>query len=161
MGFLSKLLTLGEGKQLKRYEAAVQKINALEPSMQDLSDEELAAEFIREKILRNFFDEVPHAIGVAVEEMEFEKPNLYRIYAVIYVERDSQKGIIIGKRGTAIKRIGTEAREDLERLLGCRVYLDLQVKVKKRWRRDASQIRRFAKSFMRVAPSQTPPGRRH
>lgn len=63
--------------------------------------EVMVAEFIREKILRNFFDEVPHAIGVAVEEMEFEKPNLYRIYAVIYVERDSQKGIIIGKRGAA------------------------------------------------------------
>ena len=105
--------------------------------------EVMVAEFIREKILRNFFDEVPHAIGVAVEEMEFEKPNLYRIFAVIYVERDSQKGIIIGKRGAAIKRIGIEAREDLEQLLGCRVFLDLSVKVRKNWRRDANQIRRF------------------
>ena len=86
---------------------------------------------------------MPHAIGVAVEEMELEKPNLYRIYAVIYVERDSQKGIIIGKKGAAIKQIGTEARADLEQLLGTRVYLDLSVKVKKNWRRDASQIRRF------------------
>ena len=105
--------------------------------------EVIVAEFIREKILRNFFDEVPHAIGVAVEEMEFEKPNLYRIYAVIYVERDSQKGIIIGKRGAAIKRIGTEARKDLELLLGAKVFLDLSVKVRKNWRRDANQIRRF------------------
>ena len=105
--------------------------------------EVVVAEFIREKILRNFFDEVPHAIGVAVEEMEFEKPNLYRIYAVIYVERDSQKGIIIGKRGAAIKRIGTEARKDLELLLGAKVFLDLSVKVRKNWRRDANQIRRF------------------
>ena len=105
--------------------------------------EVMVAEFIREKILRNFFDEVPHAIGVAVEEMEFEKPNLYRIYAVIYVERDSQKGIIIGKRGAAIKRIGTEARKDLELLLGAKVFLDLSVKVRKNWRRDANQIRRF------------------
>ena len=70
----------------------------------DQPQEVIVAEFIREKILRNFFDEVPHAIGVAVEEMEFEKPNLYRIYAVIYVERDSQKGIIIGKRGAARER---------------------------------------------------------
>ena len=105
--------------------------------------EVMVAEFIREKVLRNFFDEVPHAIGVGVEEMEFEKPNLYRIYAVIYVERDSQKGIIIGKRGAAIKRIGTEARRDLELLLGSKVFLDLSVKVRKNWRRDANQIRRF------------------
>ena len=75
--------------------------------------------------------------------MEFEKPNLYRIDAVIYVERDSQKGIIIGKRGAAIKRIGTEARRDLELLLGSKVFLDLSVKVRKNWRRDANQIRRF------------------
>ena len=106
--------------------------------------EVMVAEFIREKILRNFFDEVPHAIGVAVEEMEFEKPNLYRIYAVIYVERDSQKGIIIGKRGAAIKRIGTEARKEpgaSARREG--VFGHLSVKVRKNWRRDANQIRRF------------------
>jgi GTP-binding protein Era len=105
--------------------------------------EVMVAEFIREKVLRNFFDEVPHAIGVGISDMEFEAPNLYRIYAVIYVERDSQKGIIIGKRGAALKQIGTEARHDLEVLLGTRVYLDLKVKVKKNWRRDAQQIRRF------------------
>ncbi len=104
----------------------------------------VVAEFIREKILRSFHDEVPHAIGVRVEEMEFDKKkDLHRIFAVVYVERDSQKGIIIGKKGAAIKQIGTEARADLEQLLGTRVYLDLSVKVKKNWRRDASQIRRF------------------
>ena len=76
--------------------------------------------------------------------MEYEKKkDLNRILARIYVERDSQKGIIIGKGGSAIKRIGQEAREDLEQLLGTRVYLDLMVKVKKNWRRDATQIRRF------------------
>ena len=106
--------------------------------------EVVVAEFIREKILRTFTDEVPHAIGVTVEEMEFvRKSDLTRIYAVIFVERDSQKGIIIGKQGSAIKRIGSEARSDLEQLLGTRVFLDLRVKVKKNWRRDASQIRRF------------------
>ncbi len=110
----------------------------------DQTIEVVVAEFIREKILRTFHDEVPHAIGVALNEMEYDrKKDLYRIFAVIYVERDSQKGIIIGKRGAAIKRIGIEAREDLEQLLGCRVFLDLSVKVKKNWRRDASQIRRF------------------
>ena len=106
--------------------------------------EVLIAEFIREKILRSFDDEVPHAIGVQVEELEYDrKKDLYRIYANVYVERESQKGIIIGKRGAAIKRIGSEARVDLEQLLGCRVWLDLRVKVKKNWRKDANQIRRF------------------
>lgn len=104
----------------------------------------VVAEFIREKILRSFNDEVPHAIGVQVEEMEYvRKKDLYRIFARVYVERDSQKGIIIGKHGAAIRQIGTEARQDLEQLLGTRVFLDLSVKVKKNWRRDANQIRRF------------------
>ena len=106
--------------------------------------EVVVAEFIREKILRTFRDEIPHAIGVQTEEMKYvRKKDLYTIRAIIYTEHDSQKGMIIGKGGSAIKRIGTEARTDLERILGCRVFLDLSVKVKKNWRRDASQIRRF------------------
>ena len=76
--------------------------------------------------------------------MEYvRKKDLMRIWAVIYVERESQKGILIGHRGAAIRQIGTEARADLEQLLGCRVFLDLSVKCKKNWRRDANQIRRF------------------
>lgn len=106
--------------------------------------EVMIAEFVREKILRSTRHEVPHAVGVQVEELEsLPKKDLTRIWAVIYVERDSQKGIIIGKGGELIKRVGTEAREDLERLLGTKVFLELTVKVKKDWRRDASQIRRF------------------
>lgn len=106
--------------------------------------EVMIAEFIREKILRRTHDEVPHAVGVQVEQIDYvKKTDLNRIWAVIYVERDSQKGIIIGKGGELIKRIGTEARHDLERLLGTKVFLELTVKVKKDWRRDASQIRRF------------------
>ena len=106
--------------------------------------EVIVAEFIREKILRSFRDEIPHAIGVQTEEFEYvRKKDLYRIRAIVYTEHDSQKGMIIGKGGSAIKRIGTEAREDLERILGTRVFLDLSVKVKKNWRRDANQIRRF------------------
>ena len=106
--------------------------------------EVIVAEFIREKVLRSFRDEVPHAIGVQTEEMKYsKKKDLYSINAIIYTEHDSQKGIIIGKKGQAIKQIGTEARVDLERILGTRVFLDLSVKVKKNWRRDASQIRRF------------------
>lgn len=106
--------------------------------------EVIVAEFIREKILRSFRDEVPHSIGVVAEQIEYErKKDLYRIYATVFVERDSQKGIIIGKGGESIKRVGVEARQDLEQMLGCKVFLDLQVKVKKNWRRDLNQIRRF------------------
>ncbi|NHM13687.1 GTPase Era [Xiamenia xianingshaonis] len=106
--------------------------------------EVVIAEFIREKILRSFTEEVPHAIGVAVDSLEYVRAkDLHRIRATIYVERESQKGIIIGKGGAAIKSIGTQARGDLELLLGTKVYLDLMVKVKKNWRRDENQIRRF------------------
>jgi GTP-binding protein Era len=110
----------------------------------DQPQEVIIAEFIREKILFTVYDEVPHAIGVVVDEMNYNRrKNLHRIYATIYVERDSQKGILVGKGGATIKHIGTEARKDLETLLGTKVFLDLQVKVKKNWRRDLNQIRRF------------------
>lgn len=106
--------------------------------------EVLVAEFIREKILRSFTDEVPHSIGVVCETFEYDKKkDLTRISAIIYTERESQKGIIIGRNGSALKRIGSQARTDLETLLSTRVWLDLRVKVKKNWRRDATQIKRF------------------
>lgn len=106
--------------------------------------EVLIAEFIREKILLNTRDEVPHSIGVQVEQVDVDpKTGFHRIWAVIYCERESQKGIIIGKKGSLIKKMGTEARIDLQRLLGAQVHLDLTVKVKKNWRRDANQIRKF------------------
>ena len=106
--------------------------------------EVLVAEFIREKILRSYRDEVPHSIGVVADQMTYDrKKDMYRIFANVYVERDSQKGIIIGKGGEAIKKVGIEARRDLEQMLGCKVFLDMQVKVKKNWRRDLNQIRRF------------------
>ncbi len=107
--------------------------------------EVMMAEFVREKVLLATREEVPHAVGVVIDDVEWpdEGGDLTSIAATIYVERDSQKGIIVGKGGEMIKRVGTEARADLERLLGTRVYLDLVVKVKKHWRRDASQIRRF------------------
>ncbi|MCL1798493.1 MAG: GTPase Era [Eggerthellaceae bacterium] len=106
--------------------------------------EVIVAEFIREKVLQGFRDEIPHAIGVVTEEMAYDaKKDLYRIEASIFVERESQKGMVIGKGGASIREIGTKARADLEHLLGCRVFLDAKVKVKKNWRRDVSQIRRF------------------
>ncbi|MEN6430507.1 MAG: GTPase Era [Coriobacteriales bacterium] len=105
--------------------------------------EVLLAEFIRERVLHLTHDEVPHAVGVVIEDMTRESDELTRIEAVIYVERESQKGIIIGKGGEMIRRIGTDARVDLEHLLGTQVFLDLRVKVKRDWRRDATQIKRF------------------
>ena len=86
---------------------------------------------------------MPHSLAATVDDREERDDGLLELYASLYVERDSQKGMIIGKKGAAIKRIGSEARADLEQLLGCRVFLDLNVKVKKNWRRDATQIRRF------------------
>ena len=110
----------------------------------DLSDEVLIAEFIREKILRHTRDEVPHSVGVQVEQIERDpQTGFMKVWAVIYVERNSQKGIIIGHGGSMIKQVGSEARQDLERLFADGVHLDLTVKVKKDWRSDASQIRRF------------------
>lgn len=106
--------------------------------------EVMLAEFIREKVLLATRDEVPHAVGVAIDDLSFDEARATTtVHAVVYVERDSQKGIIVGKGGEMIKRIGTQARVDLERLLGNKVYLDLIVKVKRDWRRDASQIKRF------------------
>ncbi|MBK5211189.1 MAG: GTPase Era [Coriobacteriia bacterium] len=110
----------------------------------DQSIEVMISEFIREKVLYSTFDEVPHAVGVQLDDLEQnKKADITKIYATIYVERDSQKGIIIGKGGSGIKKIGETSRADLERLLGTRVFLDLRVKVKKGWRKDASQIKRF------------------
>ncbi|MDR2035788.1 MAG: GTPase Era [Coriobacteriales bacterium] len=106
--------------------------------------EVLVAEFVREKILTSTFDELPHAIGVQVEDIGYDaKRNHYSIEAIIYVERESQKGMIVGKGGAKIKAIGSEARADLEHLLGASVYLDLRVKLRKNWRKDAHQIKRF------------------
>lgn len=106
--------------------------------------EVMLAELIREKVLHSTREEVPHAVGVAIEDVVHDEvKGLVTVTAVIYVERESQKGIIVGKGGESIKAIGVAARADLERLLGERVHLDLRVKRRKDWRRDATQIKRF------------------
>lgn len=106
--------------------------------------ESMIGDFIREKVILETSEEIPHAVGVAVEDLVWdERRDHWSIVATIFVERDSQKGIIVGKGGSRIKQIGSSAREDLIRLLGGTVYLDLRVKVKKGWRRDIGQIRRF------------------
>ena len=109
----------------------------------DEADEVMAAEFVREKVLRHTREEIPHAVGVMCDEFERPKCDLLRLHATVYVEREGQKGIIVGKGGEMIKRIGVEARRDLERMFGCRVFLGLDVKVKPHWREDAREIRRF------------------
>jgi len=93
----------------------------------------LAAELIREKILLATRQEVPHSVAVAVDKWE-ETPNLTRIFATIRVERDGQKAIVIGSKGAMLKRIGTLARQEMERLFGIRIYLDLHVRVQPGWR---------------------------
>lgn len=94
----------------------------------------IAAELIREKVLHLTREEIPHAIAVDLEEMSRRENDDVYIRATIYVERDSQKGIVIGARGALLKEIGALARADIEHLLGSKVYLDLWVKVKKDWR---------------------------
>jgi len=102
----------------------------------------ITAEVIREKVISHTEQEIPHAVAIEVEGFQ-EKPDIAVISAIIYVERDSQKGIIIGKGGSMIKQIGTEAREELMEILGTRVHLDLRVKVLKNWRSDENLMRRL------------------
>ena len=99
-------------------------------------------EIIREKLLLDYDKEVPYSSEVIVEKFE-EKENAIHIMAVIYVERDSQKGIIIGKRGEKIKKVGIEARKDIETFFGKKVFLELFVKVEKDWRNRESRLRAF------------------
>ncbi len=101
----------------------------------------IAAELIREKVLHLTREEIPHAIAVELEEMARRQNDDVYIRAMIYVERDSQKGIVIGARGALLKEIGALARADIEHLLGSKVYLDLWVKVKKDWRNRDGVLR--------------------
>ena len=114
----------------------------------DAPEEILVAELIREAALDGLRDELPHSVAVVVEEMRAredrpeDKP-LLDVHANVYVERDSQKGIIIGPKGSRLKAIGTKARKQIEALLGVPVYLDLHVKIAKDWQRDPRQLRKL------------------
>jgi GTP-binding protein Era len=101
------------------------------------------AEFIREQIFLHFQEEIPYSTEVQIEEFKEREKGKDLIHAVIYVERDSQKGIIIGKKGAAIKDIGMKARSVIERFLDREVYLELKVKVSKNWRKSEQQIKKF------------------
>ncbi|HVE91834.1 MAG TPA: GTPase Era [Actinomycetota bacterium] len=110
----------------------------------DQPESVLVAEIVREKALRLTRDEVPHSIAVVVEEMrEAEEEGRLEVDVIVYVERDSQKGILIGHRGGMLKQIGTEARREISALLGSRVHLDLRVKVKRDWQRQPGLVERF------------------
>ena len=109
----------------------------------DQPERQLVAEIIREKMLRNLEREVPHGTAVAVEQMRERDDGLMNIAATIYCEKNSHKGIIIGKQGAMLRKIGAEARKDIEELLDTRVYLQLWVKVKEGWRNNQYQMRNF------------------
>ena len=108
----------------------------------DQPERQVAAEIIREKILRTLDKEVPHGTAVVIEEYK-DEGSLIRIRAEIFCEKASHKGIIVGKNGASLKLIGTYAREDLEKMLGTKVYLNLWVKVKENWRESARTVGNF------------------
>ena len=101
-----------------------------------------ASEIIREKILRNYDKEIPYSCEIEIEEYR-EEPGIDRISAVIYVARNSQKGILIGHKGEKLKKVGQQAREDMEQFLGKKVFLQLYVKVNENWRDNERQLKRF------------------
>jgi GTP-binding protein Era len=111
----------------------------------DEPEETLVAELIREAALEGVRDELPHSIAVVIEEMvpREGRDDLLDVHANLYVERSSQKGIVIGKGGARLRQVGSDARRQIEALLGTRIYLDLHVKIAKDWQRDPKQLRKL------------------
>jgi GTP-binding protein Era len=109
----------------------------------DLPSEVHLAELIREQVLRRTREEVPHAVEVAVEEVERRDDGVVEVHAQIWVETQTQKAIMIGKGGRMVREVGTAARKELERDLGAHVYLALDVKVREHWRRDEALLDRI------------------
>lgn len=117
-----------------------------EDMITDQPERVIAAEMIREKVLTNTRDEIPHSVAVEIEEFKVRANNDIYIRATIFVERESQKGIVIGAKGSLLKKIGLEARTDIEALLGDKVFLDLWVKVKPDWRNKDKALKQFGYS---------------
>jgi GTP-binding protein Era len=113
-----------------------------EDTLTDMPERFIAAEMIREKVFRFTGEEIPYATAVTVESFK-EEPQLIRIQATIHVEKDSQKGIVIGKKGAKLKQIGREARLEIERMVGTKVFLKLFVRVQKNWSKDTKALRRL------------------
>ena len=115
--------------------------------MTDQAERQLAAEYVREQVMIHTRQEIPYAAAVEVEEFDEsdrrDGGGLVRISAIIAVERDSQKAILIGKKGAMLKQIGTKARQNLERLLGCKVFLAITVRVVEHWSERDSSLKRF------------------
>ncbi len=111
----------------------------------DEPEEVLMAELIREAALEGVRDELPHSLAVVIEEVNTrpDRDDLVDVHAILYVERPSQKGIVIGKGGARLREVGTKARTQIEKLLGTKVYLDLHVKIAKNWQRDPKQLGRL------------------
>ena len=111
----------------------------------DEPEQQLVAELIREAVLEGVRDELPHSIAVVVDEMAPRqgRDDLIDVHAVMYVERPSQKAIVIGAKGARLKEVGSQARRQIEALLGTRVYLDLRIKIARDWQRDPKQLRRL------------------
>jgi GTP-binding protein Era len=111
----------------------------------DEPEEVLMGELIREAALEGVRDELPHSLAVVIEEVTPRdgRDDLIDVHAILYVERDSQKGIVIGKGGARLREVGTAARTQIEKLLGTKVYLDLRVKIAKNWQRDPKQLGRL------------------
>jgi len=139
-----------KGDNLETLKSVLISILPLSPALYPLgaiteeTDEALVGELIREAALAGVHDELPHSIAVVIEDMELrEDKKMLNIQAFLFVERDSQKGIIIGKQGTRLKEVGQTARLQIEKLLGVKVYLDLRVKVAPDWQRDPKQLNRL------------------
>jgi len=145
--WLTTIATTGEGAQ-----AVMDAIIAKLPEgpryypadqISDIAVRDIVAEIIREKVLLNLEQEVPHGVATVVDEFKARSEDLTYISATIYVERESHKGIVIGKQGKMLKTISQQARQDIESFLGTRVYLELWVKVLKNWRKDENMLRRL------------------
>jgi GTP-binding protein Era len=120
-----------------------------EEQITDLYERDIAADLIREACLNNLRDEVPHSVGVRVDEFKERKNGMLYIAATVFVERDSQKGIMIGEGGRMLKQIGSEARKEIEEMSGRKVFLELRAKVLKDWRNDENALRRFGYKIKR------------
>jgi GTPase len=139
-----------KGTQLEQLIEAMVKVLPVGPPLYppghltDLSERFIAGELIREKVFRLTGEEVPYAAAVTIDDYKEAKGGrLVKIYATIHVERDSQKAILIGKGGAKLKEIGEAARKEIERMVGCQVFLQLFVRVQKNWSRDEKALRRF------------------
>ena len=115
-----------------------------EDTITDVTERFIAAELIREQVFRLTGEEIPYATAVTIDTFKEKKEGrLVNIEATIHLERDSQKGMVIGKKGSKLKQIGIQSREQIEKMMGCKIYLKLFVRIQKNWRKDTKAIRRF------------------